>query len=42
MDQKIIELYDRFTHGGLNRRDFMARLAWERTVSFFQRTLAEG
>jgi hypothetical protein len=27
MDQKIIDLYDRFTHGGLNRRDFLDRLA---------------
>jgi carboxymethylenebutenolidase len=27
MDQKIINLYDRFTHGGLNRREFLDRLA---------------
>ncbi len=27
MDQRIIELYDSFTHGGLNRRDFLDRLA---------------
>jgi carboxymethylenebutenolidase len=27
MDQKIIDLYDRFTHGDLTRRDFMDRLA---------------
>src|SRR6266852_3714676 len=27
MDQRIINLYDRFTHGGLNRRDFLDRLA---------------
>ncbi|MGI8525361.1 MAG: dienelactone hydrolase family protein [Pseudolabrys sp.] len=27
MDQRIINLYDRFTHGGINRRDFMDRLA---------------
>jgi len=26
MDQRIIDLYDHFTHGGLNRRDFMDRL----------------
>ncbi len=26
MDQRIIELYDRFTHGGMSRRDFMDRL----------------
>jgi len=26
MDQRIIDLYDRFTHGGINRRDFMERL----------------
>jgi carboxymethylenebutenolidase len=26
MDQRIIDLYDRFTHGGMNRRDFMDRL----------------
>lgn len=26
MDQRIINLYDRFTHGGLNRRDFLDRL----------------
>jgi carboxymethylenebutenolidase len=26
MDQRIINLYDRFTHGGLSRRDFMDRL----------------
>jgi len=22
MDQKIIDLYDQFTHGGINRRSF--------------------
>jgi carboxymethylenebutenolidase len=27
MDQKIIDLYDRFTHGGMNRREFLDRLA---------------
>ena len=27
MDQKIIDLYDRFTHGGVNRREFLDRLA---------------
>src|SRR2546427_4774310 len=27
MDQKIINLYDRFTHGGLSRREFLDRLA---------------
>jgi carboxymethylenebutenolidase len=27
MDQKIINLYDRFTHGGISRRDFLDRLA---------------
>ena len=27
MDQKIISLYDRFTHGGMNRRVFLDRLA---------------
>ena len=26
MDSKIIDLYDRFTHGGMSRRDFMDRL----------------
>ena len=26
MDQRIIDLYDRFTHGLINRRDFMDRL----------------
>jgi carboxymethylenebutenolidase len=26
MDPKIIDLYDEFTHGGMNRRDFMERL----------------
>ncbi len=26
MDQRIIELYDRFTHGGINRREFLDRL----------------
>ena len=26
MDQRIIDLYDRFTHGVINRRDFMDRL----------------
>lgn len=26
MDQKFIELFDRFTHGGMNRRDFLERL----------------
>jgi carboxymethylenebutenolidase len=27
MDQRIIDLYDRFTHSGLNRRDFLDQLA---------------
>jgi carboxymethylenebutenolidase len=27
MDQRIIDLYDRFTHGGMSRRDFIDRLA---------------
>ena len=27
MNQTIIDLYDRFTHGGMNRRDFLDRLA---------------
>jgi len=27
MDQRIIDLYDRFTHGGMNRRQFLDRLA---------------
>jgi carboxymethylenebutenolidase len=27
MDQRIINLYDRFTHGGMSRRDFFDRLA---------------
>jgi carboxymethylenebutenolidase len=27
MDQKIIDLFDEFTHGGMDRRDFMSRLA---------------
>src|SRR2546421_12404639 len=27
MDQKIINLYDRFIHGGLSRREFLDRLA---------------
>ncbi len=27
MDQRIIDLYDRFTHGGINRREFLDRLA---------------
>ncbi|MGH7539408.1 MAG: dienelactone hydrolase family protein [Gemmatimonadota bacterium] len=27
MDQRIIELYDEFTHGGIDRRQFMSRLA---------------
>ena len=27
MDQKIINLYDRFTHGGMDRREFLDRLA---------------
>jgi carboxymethylenebutenolidase len=26
MDQKFITLFDRFTHGGMNRRDFMEKL----------------
>lgn len=26
MDQRIIDLYDKFTHGGLNRREFLERL----------------
>src|SRR5437899_6095022 len=27
MDQRIINLYDRFTHGALSRRDYLDRLA---------------
>jgi carboxymethylenebutenolidase len=27
MDQRIIDLYDSFTHGGISRRQFLARLA---------------
>jgi carboxymethylenebutenolidase len=27
MDQNIINLFDRFTHGGMNRRDFMEKLS---------------
>ncbi len=27
MERRIIDLYDEFTHGGMERRDFMARLA---------------
>ena len=27
MDQRIIDLYDSFTHGGIDRRDFLGRLA---------------
>ena len=27
MDQKYINLFDRFTHGGMNRREFMEKLA---------------
>jgi len=27
MDQRIIDLYDRFTHGGMSRRQFLDRLA---------------
>lgn len=27
MDQRIIDLYDHFTHGGMNRRAFLDRLA---------------
>ena len=26
MDQKIVDLYDSFTHGGMNRRQFLDRL----------------
>src|SRR5512146_1264455 len=26
MDQRIVELYDHFTHGGLSRREFLDRL----------------
>jgi carboxymethylenebutenolidase len=26
MDQKIIDLFDKYTHGGMNRRDFLERL----------------
>ena len=26
MDQKYINLFDRFTHGGMNRREFMEKL----------------
>jgi carboxymethylenebutenolidase len=27
MDQRIVDLYDRFTHGGMSRREFLDRLA---------------
>lgn len=27
MRQKIIDLYDEYAHGGMNRRDFLDRLA---------------
>ena len=27
MEQKFIELFDRYTHGGMNRRDFLERLS---------------
>ncbi|MEJ2375622.1 MAG: dienelactone hydrolase family protein, partial [Pseudolabrys sp.] len=27
MDQRIVDLYDSFTHGGMSRRDFLDRLA---------------
>src|ERR1044071_6220090 len=27
IDQRIVNLYDRFTHGGMSRRDFLDRLA---------------
>jgi carboxymethylenebutenolidase len=27
MDQRVIDLYDNFTHGGINRREFLDRLA---------------
>jgi hypothetical protein len=27
MDQRVINLYDRFTHGGINRRKFLDRLS---------------
>src|SRR5262245_22048081 len=27
MDKRIIDLYDNFTHGGINRRTFLDRLA---------------
>ena len=27
MDQRIIDLYDRFTHGGMTRRAFLDRLS---------------
>ena len=27
MDQRIIDLYDKFTHGAFNRREFLERLA---------------
>jgi carboxymethylenebutenolidase len=27
MDQKYIDLFDRYTHGGMNRRDFLERLS---------------
>ena len=30
MDQRIIDLYDRYTHGGMNRRAFLDRLAAHR------------
>ena len=32
MDQQIINLYDRFTHGGMDRREFLDRLAATRRL----------
>lgn len=52
MNRRVIELYDEYTHGGLDRRGFIGRLAglagsaaaaalaWERTVDFLHRELA--
>ena len=32
MEQKFIDLFDRYTHGGMNRRDFLERLTALRSV----------
>ncbi len=42
-DQELLNLYDRYAHGLIERREFLdkasAELAWSRTIQFFKAKL---